>query len=55
MTGDNERPSKTVFFANLCVKKKFNPPPNFGGLILKILNVFLQLKFLIYLDLDEKI
>jgi len=31
----------------------FNPPPNFGGLILKILQVFLWLKFSPSLTLDK--
>jgi hypothetical protein len=30
----------------------FNPPPNFGGLILKILNVFLRLKLSPFLVLN---
>ena len=32
----------------------FNPPPNFGGVILEILNVFLWLKLSPFLNLDKK-
>jgi len=48
------RPLKNAPFCPIPASgSNFNPPPNFGGLILKILNVFLWLKFSPFLVLNK--
>jgi len=48
------RPLQNVPFRPFSASgSNFNPPPNFGGLILKILHVFLWLKFSPSLNLNE--